>query len=137
MLYAHQEMKHTVDGPTRKLGYISRRSLVTTRPNTVSPRCSYLQNGSISAQSVGCGVLESNTAASQPKGSTEERNCSLFIVWTRVLWVVLEHMIRASIIRAMRKDLCPNILLVDIRERRKWLIRIEHWMQYGWWTIRQ
>lgn len=32
----------TVEGPTRRLGYVSMRRLVTTRPRTMSPKCSYL-----------------------------------------------------------------------------------------------
>jgi hypothetical protein len=51
--------------------------------------------------------------------------------------MVLEYMIRASIIRAMGKHLGPDALLVDIGEWRKWLSRIEYWMEYGWWTVTQ
>ena len=33
----------TVEGPTRKLGYASKRRSVTIRPSTVSPKCSNLR----------------------------------------------------------------------------------------------
>ena len=36
--------ERTVDGPTRKPGYISLRRVVTHRPRTVSPICSYLKH---------------------------------------------------------------------------------------------
>lgn len=73
----------------------------------------------------------------RPSELKEERVCLLFIVWTRVLRMVLEYMIRASIIRAMGKHLGSDALFVDIREWRKRLSRIEYWMEYGWWAVRQ
>lgn len=85
----------TVEGPTRRLGYMSRRRQVTTSPRTESPKCSNLGRGRLVSRDV------------------REWN-SLFVVGTGIVGMVFKYVVWAGIKAAVGKDPCSDVVVVDV-----------------------
>lgn len=99
-------LARTVEGPTRKLGYVSRRRPVTVSPRTESPKCSNLGGGGLASRSL------------------RQWN-SLFVVGTGVVGMIFKDVVWAGVKATVGKYLCSDVVVEDGGERRKGVLICE------------